>query len=66
MGYELVWDLIAAAQLAAQLRTSEQRFGAVVEAVPSAILLALADASGDLEFLEITLPGEVVNSSAAK
>jgi two-component system sensor kinase FixL len=39
MGYELVWDLIAAAQLAAQLRTSEQRFRAVVEAVPSAILL---------------------------
>jgi hypothetical protein len=35
MGYELVWDLIAAAQLAAQLRTSEQRFGAVVEAVPT-------------------------------
>jgi len=39
MGYELVWDLIAAAQLAAQLRTSEQRFRAVVETVPSAILL---------------------------
>ena len=39
MGYELVWDLAAAAQLAAQLRASEQRFRAVVEAVPSAILL---------------------------
>ena len=39
MGYELGWDLIAAAQLAAQLRASEQRFRAVVEAVPSAILL---------------------------
>ncbi len=39
MGYELVWDLIAAAQLAARLRASEQRFRAVVEAVPSAILL---------------------------
>ena len=39
MGYELVWDLIAVAQLAAQLRASEQRFRAVVEAVPSAILL---------------------------
>ena len=39
MGYELVWDLTAAAQLAAQLRASEQRFRAVVEAVPSAILL---------------------------
>jgi len=39
MGYELVWDLIAAAQLAAQLQASERRFRAVVEAVPSAILL---------------------------
>ena len=39
MGYELVWDLVAAGQLAAQLRASEQRFRAVVEAVPSAILL---------------------------
>ena len=39
MGYELGWDMIAAAHLAAQLRASEQRFRAVVEAVPSAILL---------------------------
>ena len=39
MGYELGWDMIAAAQLAAQLRASEQRFRAVVEAAPSAILL---------------------------
>ena len=39
MGYELVWDLIAAAQLAAQLHASERRFRAVVESVPSAILL---------------------------
>ncbi len=39
MGYELVWDLAAAAQLAAQLGASEQRFRAVVEAVPNAILL---------------------------
>jgi two-component system, LuxR family, sensor kinase FixL len=39
MGYELVWDLVAAAQLAEQLRVSERRFRAVVEAVPSAILL---------------------------
>jgi two-component system, LuxR family, sensor kinase FixL len=39
MGYELGWDVIAAAQLAAQLRASELRFRAVVEAVPSAILL---------------------------
>ena len=46
MGYELVWDLIAAAQLAAQLRTSDQRFQAVVEAVPSAILLI--DAKGNI------------------
>ena len=43
MGYELVWDLIAAGQLAAQLRASEQRFRAVVEAVPSAILLVDQD-----------------------
>ena len=39
MGYELVWDLAAAAQLSAQLRASEQRFRAVVESVPAAILL---------------------------
>ena len=39
MGYELGWDTIAAAQLAAELRASESRFRAVVEAVPSAILL---------------------------
>ena len=39
MGYELGWDIIAAAQLATQLRASEQRFRAVVEAVPSAILV---------------------------
>ena len=39
MGYELVWDLIAASKLAMQLRASEQRFRAVVEAVPNAILL---------------------------
>jgi len=43
MGYELVWDLVAAAQLAAQLRASEQRFRAVVETVPSAILLVNAE-----------------------
>jgi len=43
MGYELVWDLIAAAQLAARLRASEQRFRAVVEAVPNAILLVNQD-----------------------
>ncbi len=44
MGYELGWDLIAAAQLAERLRASEMRFRAVVEAVPSAILLI--DAKG--------------------
>ena len=57
MGYELGWDVIAAAQLAAQLRASEQRFRAVVEAVPSAILLvddkgmiALANAQAETVF----------------
>jgi two-component system, LuxR family, sensor kinase FixL len=39
MGYELGWDVVVAAQLAARLRTSEARFRAVVETVPSAILL---------------------------
>ncbi len=39
MGYELGWDLIAAAQLAERVRASEARFRAVVETVPSAILL---------------------------
>ena len=48
MGYELVWDLIAASQLATQLRASEQRFRAVVEAVPSAILLV--DGKGMITF----------------
>jgi PAS domain S-box-containing protein len=57
MGYELVWDLIAAAQLSEQLRASEERFRAVVEAVPSAILLvgdggaiALANAQAETAF----------------
>jgi len=46
MGYELSWDVVAAAQLAARLQTSEaslraseERFRAVVEAAPSAILV---------------------------
>jgi PAS domain S-box-containing protein len=39
MGYELGWDLVASVRLADQLRASEIRFRAVVEAVPSAILL---------------------------
>jgi two-component system sensor kinase FixL len=39
MGSELVRDLISAAQLATQLLVSEQRFRAVVESAPNAILL---------------------------
>ena len=57
MGYELSWDMIAAGQLATQLRASEQRFRAVVEAAPSAILLvddkggiALANAQAENVF----------------
>jgi two-component system, LuxR family, sensor kinase FixL len=57
MGYELSLDMISAAQLAAQLRASEQRFRAVVESVPSAILLvddrgaiALANAQAETVF----------------
>jgi len=57
MAYELGWDLISAGQLAAQLRASEQRFRAVVEAAPSAILLvdqkgtiALANAQAENVF----------------
>ena len=50
MGYELSWEVIVAAQLAAKLQTSEvslraseERFRAVVESVPSAILLVDGD-----------------------
>ena len=57
MAHELGWDLIAAGQLAVQLRASEQRFRAVVEAAPSAILLvddkgtiALANAQAENVF----------------
>lgn len=53
MGYELSWDLIAAQHTAAQLRrsqaqlrTSEDRFRAVVEAAPNAMLLV--DAQGQI------------------
>ena len=53
MGYELSWDVVAAAQIAARLRlseaslrASEERFRAVVESVPSAILLV--DAQGTI------------------
>jgi len=34
-------------------------------AIPGGMAYALADASSDLELLEITLPGEVANSYAA-
>ena len=57
MAYELGWDMIAAGQLAVQLRASEQRFRTVVEAAPSAILLvddkgliALANAQAENVF----------------
>ena len=46
MGYELSWDVVAAAQVAARLRATEERLRAVVEAVPSAILLV--DAQGTI------------------
>jgi len=39
MGYELVRDVVAAAHLSTQLRVSEGRFRAVVQSVPTAILL---------------------------
>jgi len=48
MGYELGWDVIAAAQVVAQLRASELRFRAVIEAVPSAILVV--DDKGLIKF----------------
>jgi two-component system, LuxR family, sensor kinase FixL len=57
MGYELGWDVVAAAQLASRLRTSEERFRAVVESVPNAILLVddkgvitLANAQAEIVF----------------
>ncbi|HWS27367.1 MAG TPA: ATP-binding protein [Xanthomonadales bacterium] len=46
VGYELGWDLIAAARLAERVRASEVRFRAVVESVPSAIVLV--DAGGGI------------------
>ena len=45
MGYELVRDVIAAAQLSTQLRASEARFRAVVQSVPTAILLVSGQGS---------------------
>ena len=38
MAYELGWDVVHAAQLATQLRSSEARFRSVVESVPNVIL----------------------------
>lgn len=46
MGYELSWDVISAGQMAAKLQSSEERFRAVVESVPNAILLV--DAAGNV------------------
>lgn len=43
VGHELGLDLIAAARLAERVRASEARFRAVVEAVPSALLLVDED-----------------------
>lgn len=57
MGYELVRDVVSAADLAARLRSSEASFRAVVEAVPNALLLVnaggritLANAQGETVF----------------
>jgi len=55
MGYELGWDVIAAAQLAARLRASEKRFRAVIEAVPSAILVV--DDKGIITFANAQAEG---------
>src|SRR5262249_31624301 len=48
MGYELARDLISTAQLSAQLRASEARFRAVVQSVPSGILLI--SSQGEIRF----------------
>jgi PAS domain S-box-containing protein len=48
MSYELGWDVVHAAQLATQLRTSEARFRSVVESVPNVILVV--DDSGVVTF----------------
>ena len=45
MGYDLVRDVIAAAHLSTQLRASEARFRAVVQSVPTAILLVSGQGS---------------------
>jgi PAS domain S-box-containing protein len=65
MGYELVSGVLAAAQLAADLRAKEERFRAVVETVPSAILLV--DRAGTIRFANARVeavfahqPGELV------
>jgi PAS domain S-box-containing protein len=48
MAYELGWDVVHAAQLATQLRSSEARFRSVVDAVPNVILVV--DAVGVITF----------------
>ncbi len=55
MGYELSWDLIASKQLAERLRASEMRFRAVVEAVPSAILVV--DDKGNIVLANVQAEG---------
>jgi len=48
ISYELGWDVVHAAQLATQLRSSEARFRSVVESVPNVILVV--DAAGVVAF----------------
>ena len=48
MAYELGWDVVHAAQLATELRSSEARFRSVVEFVPNVILVV--DESGVISF----------------
>jgi PAS domain S-box-containing protein len=48
MAYELGWDVVHAAQLATQLRSSEARFRSVVESVPNVILVV--DDAGVITF----------------
>jgi PAS domain S-box-containing protein len=48
IAYELGWDVVHAAQLATQLRSSEARFRSVVDSVPNVILVV--DATGVITF----------------